>query len=424
MANIARPFKAQIDPDLFFYPITMKSLNIAFMIGVMLTIGIPILGHPDNSPDSIDHRPSISMGDKGWLIESADGNFTTHAQLRLQLRYSYPFEQDPQTLDVMNSQVQHILQILRARVKIGGHAFTPKLKYYFEYDVASSSLLDFWGAYKVNKGFNIMAGQYKARFNGERVISSGEQQFVERSIITRPFTLDRQAGITLFGNLHGEGSLNFSYWAAVLTGLGRGSYVPDDDAMMWMFRGQWNMFGEVMPFSGSDLERSKRWRGYLAGGVATNRSQFTRFSSSGGGQLGAYENPSLPGQYRTNQWFVETAFKRSGFSWQQEFHWKMINDLVNLSDRLHLGTLVQLGSFPSTYLSLFPESLEFAARYAFYLPDYPNPDNQLEEVSFVINWFFSGHRNKLSAETSWLELEDAGILDSRWRFRLQWEVSF
>lgn len=386
----------------------------------MLVFWTPAWGQTDSS----ETTPSFFHGSKGWHLESSDGRFSTDAQLRLQLRYSYPFDQDPLTLNDLNGQAQHILQIRRARVKIGGHAFSPKLKYYFEFDAASANLLDFWASYAVGKGFNIMAGQYKGRYNTERVVSSGRQSMVDRSVLTRPFTIDRQTGITLFGNLYGEGALNFSYWAALLTGTGRGGFVPDDDALMWMFRGQWNLFGEVMPFVSSDIGHQQHWRGYLAGGYTTNQSQFTRFSQSGGGQLSGYDDPSLPGQYRVRQFFIESAFKKSGFSWQQEFHWKRITDRVDLSERLLLGNYLQFGSFPVTYFSFFPEGLELAARYAIYVPEYSNLDYRQEEITLTLNWFLSGHNNKLSAEASWLELAYEGVVEPGWRFRIQWDVSF
>jgi len=40
------------------------------------------------------------------------------------------------------------------------------------------------------------------------------------------------------------------------------------------------------------------------------------------------------------------------------------------------------------------------------------------------NWFFSGHDNKLTADVSWLALEQPGARPSRHRFRFQWDVSF
>ena len=369
-------------------------------------------------------RPVIYHGEKGWHLESADGNFATDFQLRLQLRYSYPFEDDPVTLEDLQNNKQHIFKVRRARVKIGGHAFSPKLKYYFEYEVAASNLLDFWAVYSFRPAFKIRAGQYKARYNTERVISSGRQQTADRSILTRPFTIDRQIGLTLFGDLEGEGLLNFSYWAAVFGGLGRGLPSPDDDQVMWQFRGQWNMFGRKMSFVGSDLEKSTLWRGYLAAGAVTNQSQYTRFSQSGGGQLRGYPDPSQPGQYRIHQWFAETAFKKSGISWQQELHWKQIRDQVNGSIRTLMGNYIQLGSFPEVYIDGFPEQLEIASRYSIYIPDISNNGVLEHEWVLSLNWFFRGHNNKLTSEVAWIQMQDNLVINPGWRFRFQWDVSF
>lgn len=129
------------------------------------------------------------------------------------------------------------------------------------------------------------------------------------------------------------------------------------------------MFGEEIDFVSSDIKQLSKWRGYLAGGFVTNQSQFTRFSQNGGGQLRGYPETGEHGQYRTNQFFVETAFKKSGFSWQQEFHWKQIQDRLNNGTRTLSGNYFQLGTFPVTYIEKIPKRLEIAARYAFYFPD-------------------------------------------------------
>ena len=385
----------------------------------------PVLGQTD----SIKVQPKIYYGDKGWHLESANDKYATDFQLRLQLRYSYPFEQDPLSLEDFNNGRQHILQIRRARVKIGGHAFTPKLKYYMEYELAASSLLDFWAIYSFSKAIKIQVGQYKARYNTERIVSSGRLQTADRSILTRPFTIDRQTGLTVFGNLSGKGALNFSYWLAVFSGTGRGQFVPEDDKLMWKFRGQWNMFGQEMSFVSSDIIQLPAWRGYLAGGVVTNQSQFTRFSQNGGGQLRGYPDPSQSGQYRVNQFFIETAFKKSGFSWQQEFHWKRIKDRLDNTSRTLGGNYFQLGTFPVTYIRKFPKQLELAARYALYLPYLYFPELNAtqyseKEYTFSLNWFFKGHMNKLTSEVSFIDLEENDVIQPGWRFRLQWDVSF
>lgn len=374
-------------------------------------------------PDSVK-VPKVSYGNKGWHFESADGLYETDFQLRLQFRYAYPYDQDPVTLNDVNSEGQHIFRISRARMKIGGHAFSPKFKYYMEYELSNSNLLDFWGMYSFHKSFKVMVGQYKARYNTERVISSGKQETLDRSILTRPFTIDRQTGITFLGNLAGRGALNFSYWAAVFSGTGQGDFVPDDSYPMWKGRLQWNMFGSVMKFVGSDLEKTKSWSGYLAGGIVNNHSQFTRFSQSGGGQLEGYADPSLPGQYHITQFFVESAFKKNGFSWQQEFHQKKILDKEFSTTRTLYGNYIQVGTFPSTYISSFPSKMELAFRYAFYVPDDNQSDLMQTEYTLSTNWFFKGHLNKLTAEVSYFDMDELLGLNPGWRFRFQWDVSF
>jgi hypothetical protein len=51
---------------------------------------------------------------------------------------------------------------------------------------------------------------------------------MDRSIIHRPFTLDRQQGVAIYGRLQGGGMGDFNYWFSVLTGNGRGAITNDD----------------------------------------------------------------------------------------------------------------------------------------------------------------------------------------------------
>jgi len=211
----------------------------------------------------------------------------------------------------------HILKVNRARLKVGGHGHRPWLKLYWEYELAASNLLDFRFMFEKWKQFKVKVGQWKVHYNRERVISSGKQQMVERSLINRSFTIDRQQGVSLYGHLKGAGAANFNYWAAVLTGTGRGARENDDEHLMYMLRGQWNFMGEELKFWGSDLEYHEKVSALLALAAVTNRSPYTRFSQAGGGQLPGF-GEGVSGQYRVNQWQAETAFKYRGWAWQQE----------------------------------------------------------------------------------------------------------
>lgn len=375
------------------------------------------------SPDT-EEKPEINVkhGDKGWEFSTSDDKYKLQFQSRLQFRYAAPFDSDPLTLNDFEED-QHILKINRARLKIGGNAFRKWLKYYWEYELFSANLLDFRMMVEKFPCLKVKVGQWKAQYNRERMISSGKQQLVDRSLINRAFTIDRQQGVSLFGHLKGEGIADFNYWASVFNGHGRGAKENDDRHLMYMIRGQWNFLGREVKFSGSDSKYNKKPVGLLALGAVTNRSPYTRFSQAGGGQLEGFED-GAPGQYRVNQWMQETAFMFRGFAWQQELHWKQIDDKVNRKITTLIGNYLQFGYFFHYALSWVPKPLELAFRYAIYNPDIDQPQNLQEEFSLDVNWFFHAHLNKLTAEISVFDFQQT-VENQRdgFRFRLQWDVS-
>lgn len=368
---------------------------------------------------------SLSYGSKGFQLNTRDDKFLLQLQGRLQFRFATPEDQDPVTYDDYFGEKKPVFKINRARLKVGGHAFQPWLKYYFEYELSQSNLLNFTIMVERWEWLKVQVGQFKVEFNRERRISSGEQQMVDRSVINRPFTLDRQQGIELYGRLKGRGLADFNYWVAMLTGTGRGSTANDDDHLMYFGRVQWNFTGIYLNFEGSDLEIHERPAGVLAFSGVTNRSPYTRFSQAGGGSLEGYED-GQPGQYRVNQANMETAFMYRGFSWQSEVHWKQIIDKLDNdhTDILH-GYYVEAGYFFHELLGWWPKHLELAVRNAGYMPNREADQTRKRELSFASNYFFNGHKNKLTAEISHFNYDKTGgVPAEEVRFRLQWDISF
>jgi len=69
--------------------------------------------------------------------------------------------------------------------------------------------------------------------------------------------------------------------------------------------------------------------------------------------------------------------------------------------------------------------LEIAFRHAIYNPDNEMPDDLQQEFSLDLNWFFKGHRNKLTAEISPFDFQsNKETLKEGFRFRIQWDISF
>ncbi len=398
-------------------------------------------------------------GEKGFTLATRDGKWKTAIQFRLQFRYTNPDDGDPDRVSDFISDIQEsTFEIRRARLKVGGHGYQPWLKYYFEIDwqplinsggssaSASTRLIDWRVMLEKYRFAQLRLGQWKINYNRERVDSSGQQQFVERSIVNGPFTIDRQVGTMLYGHLFPGTMADGWYYAGVYTGSGRGER-NDDENMMYHARAQWNFFGRDLKFSQSDVEYHERPAGSIAWAGATNIGKCTRWSSSGCGTLVSDNNlgnsytsdsAALPGQFRIDQQMTELAFKWRGFSLQSEYHWKQVKDagrpggagLAAAPSKTNLmGTYINVGYFFHYLIPVVPKPLEMAFRYAFVDPNVSVSGDKQQEFTGVINWFFAGHRNKLTADYSYLTLDQPGTTDqgnalTENRVRLQWDVSF
>ncbi|MEJ1238104.1 porin [Chryseolinea sp. T2] len=395
-------------------------------VAIILTAINCVLGLGEVFAQNSDSSRVVARyGNKGFELRTIDNNFLLQIQGRLQFRFATPADTDPITYDDFVGERKPVFKINRARIKIGGHAFKPWLGYYWEYELSQSNLLDFRVMIEKWEWLNFKLGQWKVEFTRERFISSGEQQLIERSLINRAFTVDRQQGVEVYGHLKGEGIADFNYWAAALTGTGRGNTKNDDGNLMYFGRLQWNFLGREVEFEGSDLEITPKPAAILAVAAVTNRSPYTRFSQAGGGTLEGFEE-GAPGQYRVNQLNIETAFKYRGLSWQSELHWKQVIDKLN-SDQTTLlhGFYVQAGYMVHQSVHWWPKPLEFAVRHATYRPKVNVDDDAQTETSFDMNWFFKGHKNKLTAEASYFNfLNDDLDFTKGWRYRVQWDISF
>ena len=385
---------------------------------------------------------TVSHDKTGFKVESTDGTWSTELGWRAQMRFTSPYRSDPRQINDFGDS-ENTFELRRVRMKIGGHAYAPWLDYYFEVDLqptrsegrdastTSSRLLDWRITVQPYEELGFRLGQWKIDYNRERVDSSGRQQFVERSIVNRQFTIDRQMGAQVRGRLFSGTPADLRYYVGAFSGQGRGVQ-NDDDKLMYAGRLQWNFLGRDLELRQTDVEFTEKPTGSISFGAATNTSRSTRWSSSGGGNLDGFiatEN----GQFEVEQYQVGSAFKYRGFSWQQEYHWKKIRDRVNNATFDMDGAYAQAGYFFHYLIPAVPKQLELAARYAFVNEPNRGPglsnrlvDNKREEFTIGANWFIAGHNNKITVDYSRLYLED-NVLNSDaddGRIRVQWDISF
>lgn len=317
---------------------------------------------------------SISYGKTGFNFRTDDDKFALAIQNRIQARCAEPFDSDPRTLGDLDRN-ENSFMILRARTNLSGHAYMPWLKYYMQYDWSQPLLRDLNLTVDKYKWAQVRVGRGKVSYNNEHVTSSGNQQFVNRSIVNDIFTVDRQQGIEVKGNLLADKWYDLTYYVGAFSGVGV-SERNNDGNMMYSGRLQWNALG---------------------------------------------------GQYEIDQMMAEVNFKWRGFSMLHELHSKKIKDTVNNDTETKLlGGFIQAGYFPHQWFSAIPPGVEVAGRYAQVDMDTDRSNDKQTEFSAVFNYFLEGHFNKLSLQLSRLSVEDPRLAqkDSENRLWAQWGLSF
>jgi hypothetical protein len=359
------------------------------------------------------HR--ISYGSRG--LEFSRGETDLWLGVRLQTRFD-TFPGSLTSVDDLLAEPDARLSLKRGRIKGGGTLFRDWLNVYGEYNFPSDTLLDYRATVSLTRWLNVRAGQWKSEFNRERIDSSGKQQLVERSIANYWFTVDRQRGLAFDARLGEGGPGDTKAWLEVLSGRGRGGSFGDGESLV-LARVQWNPAGEVLAFSQSDLARRADPVPSIAVAYLTGDTPFTRFSTDGGGQLPGFE----AGSYRLEQWLFETALQFRGLGWQQELHLKRIRDRRSGAVTRLAGGYAQLGSFLNEWWPAVPAPLELVGRFSLVDPNREVGGNSQMEWTLGANWYFNGHRNKLTLDYSWLDFEDPDGQASEQRLRLQWELS-
>lgn len=376
----------------------------------------------------------VSYGKKGFEFKTKDDKFALQIQSRLQFRYANPFDSDPRSpADLERNQSSFMVR--RARFKVGGHAYWPWMTYYMQYDWSQPVMRDFYLNLGKFSWAQLRVGRAKVFYNDERVVSSGQQQFVNRSIVNDIFTVDRQQGVQVFGRVFPGTWHDVTYYAGVFTGRGVGEQDNDDKNMMFSGRLQWNFLGREPAFSQSDIALSEQPVASVAFAAATDISQCTAFETDSNScrNLPGFPSPSTasPGQFRLDQMMEEFRFRWRGLSINQEYHWKQVVDTTKAeSDPTRktnlMGSYSAIGFFPHVLLPTIPRQLEIAGRYAFVDPNVGAPNDIQQERTIAVNWFFNGHANKLTAEVSRLTVAEPGVSSDagRTRFRIQWDISF
>lgn len=281
-------------------------------------------------------------------LKSKDASWTTKVAFRFQTRYDGEY-------DFSDSSFSDRAYVRRARIKGSGYAFSPKVQYKFEYDVHNGQVLDAVIKWNFAGNWNLWFGQTKMPGNIERVFSSQKLQLVDRSLLNKYFTLDRDAGFQLRHKLNlgetflvrsklavsqGEG-LNRKAWSSGNSYTGRIELLP------------FGNFTKKGDYFASDLKREETPKLMLSVTYDYNDN-----ATRQGGQMGN----NIAGSTRDLRSIQADAhFKYRGLSFFGEYANRVATDgdaVNDLGEVYHTGSALNLqGGY------LFKNNWELAGRY-------------------------------------------------------------
>ena len=329
------------------------------------------------------------------------------------------------------------LLVRRARLKFSGFAYSPKLKYKLELglsnrDIGKASsftneapkyILDAVVKWNFSGNFVLWFGQTKLPGNRERVISSGDLQQVDRSLLNSRFNIDRDMGFQLRHHFNLTDTFIVKEMFAVSQGEGRNITTGNLGGHQYTSRVELLPFGKFASkgdYRGSDLKFEPTPK--LALGFTYD------FNND------AVKNRSNQGSYMTNDTgfystnistvFVDAMYKHKGFSVMAEYAYRDAEDaFAKNSDGTLTGDEVQVGNALNLQTGyLLSKTLEISGRYTNIDWDSDITGKGAEnQYTLGLSKYIVGHKLKVQTDVSYLDLASK---TNQFMYRLQVDIHF
>lgn len=394
--------------------IFMKGKSVIFIIGISFFYFL--LSSYDSYGQTVESDERALLNVDEGIKFSKDSLFLMNLRFRMQNRAGFNSIYSGSSIGIE----QFEMRVRRLRLRLDGYVLSPKFQYYIQLAFSRADLdletgdiaqpiRDAILYYAINDNFYLGFGQSKLPGNRERVISSGNLQFADRSIANSLFTLDRDFGLFGYYTIRTKSPALLLLKGAISTGDGRNANALNNGLS---YTGRL----EVLPFglfknngdySEGDLEFEPKPK--LSIGITLSENQKALRT---GGQLG----PQLFEARNLNSLIVDAMFKYQGWSLMSEYMSRSSTDPITTNE---LGAIrfVVVGHGVNTHFSkmISPKS-ELAFRYAYVIPDesITGLQDRVDETLLGYTRYLNGHRIKVQANIGyrWLEglyqLENAG----------------
>ncbi|MBE7639966.1 porin [Salegentibacter sp. BLCTC] len=368
---------------------------------------------------SAQETTSNSFGNGIINSVAKDSSFSIKFGARFQSLYISNWKNSE--LEGFKSESSNFL-IRRARLKFNGFAYSPKLEYKIELglsnrDISGASkftsdapryVLDAVLKWNFYENFVLWAGQAKLPGNRERVVSSGNLQFVDRSLLNGQFNIDRDLGLQLHHKIDLGNQIVIKEAFALSQGEGRNVVTGNLGGYQYTGRLEVLPFGEFKDYSEASLERYETPK--LAMGVTYDYNNKAVKTRSNMGEYMFTEN----GLHRTNitTFFADFMFKYKAISVLGEFaHRDADNPIAIEEDGTPTGAVVNVGnSFNLQGGYLLDNNIEFVGRFTNVHETiagarFPN----LNQYTLGVSKYISKHKLKVQTDISFNDNPDPGM---------------
>lgn len=359
-----------------------------------------------------------------------DSSFSIKFAPRFQFRSYTSFDHDGENYQ----DPEQTFLIRRARLKFDGWALTPKLVYKIELGLSNNDIggasvytgnspryiLDAVLKWNFYENFQLWAGQTKLPGNIERVISSGNLQLIDRSILNSRFNLDRDIGIQLHHKVNLGEKLVVKEKFALSQGEGRNIVVGNIGGLKYTGRLELLPFGEFLKkgdYTQGDLEREPSPK-LMLGAVYDFNDNAVKTRSNLGNYM-VFDDGSF---YQTDitTIFFDAMFKYRGLSIMAEYANREADmPLAMVQGETDVFDYVVLeGSGVNVQTSyLFKNFYEITGRYS--KNDYKDISQalDLEQYTLGASKYIVGHKLKVQSDVVYSRLND--INDN-----ITWRIGF
>ncbi|MCD6067768.1 MAG: phosphate-selective porin [Bacteroidetes bacterium] len=296
-------------------------------------------------------------------------------------------------------------RVRRCRLSFAGHMYSPKLSYYLQLsfsrgdmdwsmndpsntNTSPNAVRDAVIYYKPNQHLQLGLGQTKLPGNRQRVISSGAQQFYDRSPANANFTLDRDFGVFANYNFKAGSTFKTIIKTAISSGEGRNSLMSNSGLA---YTGRVEIlpmgdFSEGGDYFEGDVLREEKPKMSFGGGY-----HFNDLAIRAQGELG--RDLYTPKSFHT--YFADVLFKYKGLAVTAEY---IRRDCDNPFTKSGSSTRFVIdGDGINTQLSYcFKSKWEIAARHTLVSPhkDLYAFMNQNEQFGLGITKYLMKHKVK------------------------------